>query len=73
MQKPVRNIALKHAIFASGREQRRIAKLARVSAEKLSHAIYGRRVLDADERRRLAKVLQKSEDELFPAQEAMAS
>jgi transcriptional regulator with XRE-family HTH domain len=75
MQKPTRNAALKHAIFESGREQRRIAKLARISAEKLSHAIYGRRTLDAKERERLAKVLGKSEDELFGAtqSEAVAS
>lgn len=65
MKKPVRNVALKHAIFASGREQRRIAKLAKIPAEKLSHVIYGRRELTPEERERLAKVLDKSEDELF--------
>lgn len=73
MKKPAPNVALKMALFSSGVEQERIAKRARISPQKLSHAIYGRRVLDADERKRLATVLNKSEDELFPIELQAAS
>lgn len=72
MSKPQPNVALKTAIFASGREQRRIAKLARIAPEKLSHVVRGRRELDDDERARLCRVLGKPEAELFPP-EALAS
>jgi hypothetical protein len=71
-KKPSRNVALMSAIFASGEEQRRIAQRARVPAEKLSHAIYGRRELDADEQKRVARVLKRSVADLFPATEAVA-
>lgn len=73
MKKPAPNVALKTAIFASGREQQRIAKLARIAPEKLSHVIHGRRELDDKERERLARVLGKPEAELFPSPEALAS
>ncbi len=72
MKKAPRNVALKNAIFATGKHQKRIARLANVPAEKLSHAIHGRRELDDDERKRLSRVLGKPEAELFPA-EALAS
>lgn len=72
MKKSAPNVALKTAIFASGREQRRIAKMARIAPEKLSHVVHGRRELDDAERARLARVLGKSEAELFPV-EAVAS
>lgn len=65
MKKPVPNVALKTAIFASGREQQRVAKLARISPQKLSHVIRGRRTLDEAERERIARVLQIPESELF--------
>lgn len=67
MAETTKNVALKTAIFASGREQQRIAQLARIAPEKLSHVIHGRRALSDDERKRLARVLGKTEDELFPA------
>lgn len=73
MDKPTKNVALKTAIFASGREQKRVAKLARIPAEKLSHVIHGRRELDARERKRLARVLDKPESELFGQPESIAS
>lgn len=66
MAKEVLNVALKTAMFATGKKQQRIARLARISEQKLSHALHGRRTLDADERRRLARVLGKPESELFP-------
>lgn len=66
---PVRytNLALKFAIFASGRHQQDIARLARLEPQKLSHAIYGRRELMPREQIRLAKVLCRPVEELFPA------
>lgn len=73
MKKPAHNVALKMAIFASGREQQRVAKLARVSPQKLSHVIRGRREFDDAEKARLARVLGKSEEELFPESDAVAS
>lgn len=72
MQKRTPNVALKTALFATGKQQQRIARLARIPPQKLSHVIHGNRELDADERGRLARVLGKSEDELFPS-EAVAS
>lgn len=73
MKKTPPNVALKSAIFATGKHQKRIASLARIPAEKLSHAIHGRRELDDDERARLARVLGKPESELFDRVEALAS
>ncbi len=65
MTKRPLNVALKAALFATGKPQQVIAKAARVNPQKLSHVIHGSRELDADERKRLARVLGKSEDELF--------
>lgn len=73
MRKPLPNVALKTAIFATGHEQQQIAKRARISPQKLSHVIHGRRDLDDRERERLARVLGKTEAELFPSEEALAS
>ena len=73
MKKPAPNVALKMALFATGRDQQDLAKRARVSPQKLSHVIHGRREFDAKERERLARVLGKSQDELFPSDEAVAS
>lgn len=67
MPKLIRNVALKTALFASGKRQEAIAKAARLTPQQISHALVGRRALDADERKRLARVLGKSEDELFGA------
>jgi transcriptional regulator with XRE-family HTH domain len=65
-QFPPPNIALHEAIFTSGYHQQDIAKRANVSPAKLSHAIYRRRALDHFEQERLARVLGKPLDELFP-------
>lgn len=65
MSKPSLNVALKTALFATGKRQQDIAKKARIEPQKLSHAIHGKRELDDDEKCRLARVLGKSEDELF--------
>lgn len=73
MKKPAPNVALKSAIFATGKHQQRIARLARIQPQKLSHVIHGRRELDDAERDRLANVLGKSIGELFPIGEAVAS
>lgn len=71
---PRRLVALKAALFASGKHQQVIAKRARVAPQKLSHALKGRRELDAGERQRLAKVLGIPEQELFgELNEAVAS
>lgn len=75
MKKPAPNVALKTALFATGKDQQLIAKRARISPQKLSHVIHGRRDLEPEERERLAKVLGKTQDELFgqQASEAIAS
>jgi transcriptional regulator with XRE-family HTH domain len=59
------NVAMKSALFATGKRQDRIAKQARIHPAKLSHVLYGRRELDPDELARLAKVLGKHPSELF--------
>jgi plasmid maintenance system antidote protein VapI len=73
MQKRSPNVALKAAIFATGKKQQRIARLAHVTPQDLSHAIHGRRELTDAERARLAKVLGKSESDLFPSDEAVSA
>lgn len=65
MTKPVLNVALKAAMFASGKHQQQIAKLARISPQTLSHVIHGRREFTGAERKRIAKALSKAESELF--------
>ena len=53
------NVALKTALFATGKKQQDIARLARIAPQALSHAIAGRRDLDAEERKRLIKALSR--------------
>lgn len=70
------NVALKMALFATGKKQQDIARIARVAPQDLSHAIAGRRTLDSEERKRLIKALARygvtsSINQLFP--EAIAS
>lgn len=65
MSKTSLNVALKMALFATGKPQQDIAKKARINPQKLSHVIHGNRELDNDERERLSRVLGKSEAELF--------
>lgn len=61
------NLALKTAILASGKLQKRIARAARIDETSLSHIVRGRRDATAHERKHLARVLGKSEDDLFPS------
>jgi len=70
MKHQIVNMSLRTALAQSGESQQRVAERACIDWKKLSHAIYGRRALDRDERRRLAGVLEKSESELFPLEVA---
>jgi transcriptional regulator with XRE-family HTH domain len=63
---PKPNVGLRTALWLSGLFQQDIAELANINAQKLSHAIYGRRALNADEQYRLANVLRRPVAELFP-------
>ena len=60
------NLALKVAILASGQTQRQLARRVRIDETRLSRIVRGRVVAFPKERRRLAKVLQRVEVELFP-------
>lgn len=60
------NVALKYAIVLSGKYQDEVARDADVPSPLLSHAIYGRRTLTADQRARVAQALNRREAELFP-------
>lgn len=62
------NVALKTAIVQSGKKQKTIARLARLSEPRLSHFVRGRLVPDEDEQKRIAKAVDRSVNELFPAQ-----
>ena len=66
------NVALKMAIFESRKKQKRIAKLAGITEFQLSHIVRGRRDATPRQRRRLATVLGKGEDALFPSAAAAA-
>lgn len=61
------NLALKTAILASGKLQKRIARAARIDETSLSHIVRGRRPATEIERKRLARVLEKTEADLFPS------
>ena len=73
MKRWVANVALKTAIFASGKHQYEIADQAGIRPAYLSAAVYGRVNLTGRERARLAKILGKPQAELFPSDEAVAS
>lgn len=60
------NVALKIAIVESGKKQRRIASLTRISEPRLSHIVRGRIEPNDDERARIARVLERPVDQLFP-------
>lgn len=60
------NVALKMAILQSGKKQRRIATLARIHPTELSAIVRLRRAGTPEQRERLARVLGKSHDDLFP-------
>jgi transcriptional regulator with XRE-family HTH domain len=65
------NLPLKIALVSAGKPQSEIAELARIHETRLSQIVRGRVTATESERLRLAGVLQRSVDELFP--EALAS
>jgi transcriptional regulator with XRE-family HTH domain len=70
------NVALKTAIIASRKKQKRVAKLARLSESRLSKIVHGEPASET-ERAALSAVLGCAETEIFPdvpaAGEAIAS
>jgi transcriptional regulator with XRE-family HTH domain len=66
---PSLNIPLKTALIATGKKQKRIAKLLRMSEVELSKIVRGHRPASEDTRRRLAEFLGRNESELFPGVE----
>jgi hypothetical protein len=64
-----RNKALKIAIYNSDVEQGEIAALARMHYTRLSQIINGRVIPNKSEKLRLAGVLQRPVEELFPSTE----
>lgn len=61
------NTALKVACIESGKDQLEIAELARVNYTRLSQIIRNRVTATESEKLRLAGVLQRSVDSIFPA------
>ena len=59
------NIPLKTAILASGKKQKRIAKLAKMTEPRLSQIVRNRRPASDDEQQTLSRVLARPIDELF--------
>jgi transcriptional regulator with XRE-family HTH domain len=66
------NTALKVAIIDSGKTQRQVARRARIDETRFSRIITGQVAPFPIERERLAKILKKTELELFPAPAAQA-
>lgn len=62
---PKLNIALKTALIATGKKQKRVAKLVGIQEIQLSKIVRGHRPPSEDERSKLAKFLGMSESELF--------
>jgi transcriptional regulator with XRE-family HTH domain len=60
------NVALKTAIVQSGKKQKQIARLARMSDARLSHIVRYRIEPHDDERKLIAKAVGRPVDELFP-------
>lgn len=63
---PMLNTALAKAIIDSGKKKKTVARLARMSPSKFSKVLHGDRPVSDVERERLARVLGKPIDELFP-------
>ena len=64
---------LRSAIFLAGKTQRAIALRARIPEARLSAIIRGRAAATRDEKARLAAALGAAVDQLFPAEQALAS
>ena len=60
------NLALKVAILANGLTQRQLAKRVHIDETRLSRIVRGQVAAFPSERRVLAKVLKRTEVELFP-------
>lgn len=63
------NIPLKIAVVESERTQDEVANLARIHYTRLSQIIRGRVAATESEKMRLAGVLQRSVESLFPIEE----
>ncbi len=59
------NLALKLAIVSSRKKQKRIARLARVDEQQLSHYVHRRRKPSLEEADRISRVLEKQVADLF--------
>ena len=59
------NVALKAALFATGRSQRTIARRARMSPVRLSMIVRGHVTASEIEQKRLARVLDMPREALF--------
>lgn len=70
---PILNLALKTAIWGSGKTQTVIAERIGVSESRLSRFLHGHTDLAEDEKRKLARVLRLPFESLFPEAEAKAS
>lgn len=66
MQLPEPRLELRRAIGATGLPHWKVGMLADMSATVLSHIVSGRRAVQPDEARRLALVLSREPQELFP-------
>lgn len=62
---PTPNLALKVAIVQSGKKQRAIARSTRIPETRLSHIVRGRLEPTEKERAVIARVLDRTEAELF--------
>ena len=71
-QKIKKNIALKIAIIEREITQREAAHRSGIPEVRLSQFVRGHMVPTEDERRALARVLGRPQDELFPSVEATA-
>jgi hypothetical protein len=60
------NKALRHAIVDSEKRQGAIARSARIHQTRLSRIITGHLTANEKERKALARVLRRSQEELFP-------
>lgn len=64
--KPALNLTLKMAMLASGKKQKRIARLAGMTECELSLIVRGHRKATPRQRERLAKALGWASGDLFP-------
>jgi hypothetical protein len=60
------NKALRHAIVDSEKRQRAIARSTRIDETRLSRIITGQLTANDRERKALARILGRPQDELFP-------